>query len=110
LANVLFRAAVAAAKVTAVIGACTVAPDNIGSFKVTAPTPAPLPTVPYVVATRYASSNCQGVSFDRALATNFIIDACTPLGVSSSSSALYGLVSVTGTVRRADVSPYTLAF
>jgi hypothetical protein len=79
--------------VTSVIGACGSTPNNIGSFRAIVRTPAPLPTVPFVVVTRYASPSCQGVFVGGAFATNFIIGACTALP----GSAGYGIASVTGT-------------
>jgi hypothetical protein len=76
---------------TAVIGACT--SDDSGSLRVTAPTPAPTPIVPYVVVTGYAASNCQGTFSD---VVNIVIGACTQLP----DYDVYGVASVSGTVRQ----------
>ncbi len=76
---------------TGVFGVCD--PDNIGSVKVTAPTPVPIPTVPHVVVTGYAASNCQGTF---SAANNFIIGACTAL---PGPDGMYAVVSVSGSVR-----------
>jgi hypothetical protein len=91
---------VAATRLTGVIGVCAVSPDNIGSFKLASPTPAPLPTVPYVVVTPYAALNCQGIIYAGAL--NFIIGACTTLR----DSAGYGIASVSGSVRDDECTLY----
>ncbi len=94
--NLVYAAvAGAGANLTGVIGVCSSTPDSIASLRVSAPTPAPTPTVPYVVVTTYAASNCQG-TFSGAI--NFIIGACTAVPGSTG----YGVVSVVGTVRRHD--------
>lgn len=62
-------------------------------MKVATPTPPPTPTVPYVVVTTYAVPRCQGV-FSEAI--NFVIGACTAVP----GTAVYGIASLTGTVRR----------
>jgi hypothetical protein len=79
-------------KVTSIISICTSAPNNVGSFRVTAPTPAPAPIVPYVVVTTYAAPSCQGIFSD---AINFIIGACAAVPDSDG----YGIASVSGSVR-----------
>jgi hypothetical protein len=81
---------------TSVIGVC--APGNPGSVKVTVPTPASTPTVPYVFVTRYAAPSCQGIYF---IAFNLIIGACTAV---PGSSDFYGIASVTGSVRNDEIS------
>jgi hypothetical protein len=73
---------------TGVIGVCS--PDTTVSVKVTAPTPVQTPTVPYVLVTNYATSNCQGNFYN---AMNLIIGKCTAV---PGSSDFYGIVSVTG--------------
>jgi hypothetical protein len=82
--------AVAVKVSTGVVGACS--PDNSGSFRLTVPTPAPTPNVPYVVVTNYPASNCQG-SFSGTF--NLIIGACTALP----GSGGYGVASLSGSVR-----------
>jgi hypothetical protein len=87
---ILNRAAAAGATLTSMIGFCTL--DNAGSVMVTAPNPAPTPTVPYVLLTSYAASNCQGIFSD---AINFVIGACTAVPGSTG----FGVASVSGSVR-----------